>query len=79
MAPQVPGRHSGIPLVPMVVAGTPQGEVRDKGGGQSGKGNENLSAKKVDLNGKRKRDDGNDNDSSLGSEMRSLMAAIDRE
>ena len=38
-----------------------------------------LAAKKVDLNGKRKRDDDNDSDSSLGSEMRSLMAAVDRE
>ena len=38
-----------------------------------------LAAKKVDLNGKRKRDDGNDSDSSLGSEMRSLMVAVDRE
>ena len=38
-----------------------------------------LAAKKVDLNEKRKRDDGNDSDSSLGSEMRSLMAAVDRE
>ena len=38
-----------------------------------------LAAKKVDLNGKRKRDDGNDSDSSLGSEMRSLMAVVDRE
>ena len=38
-----------------------------------------LAAKKVDLNGKRKRDDGNNSDSSWGSEMRTLMAAIDRE
>ena len=38
-----------------------------------------LAAKKMDLNGKRKRNDGNDSDSSLGSEMRSLMAAVDRE
>ena len=38
-----------------------------------------LAAKKVDLNGMRKRDDGNDSDSSLGSEMRTLMAAVDRE
>ena len=38
-----------------------------------------LAAKKVDLNGKRKRDDGNDSDSSLESEMRTEIAAIDRE
>ena len=38
-----------------------------------------LAAKKVDLNGKRKRDDGHDSDSSWGSEMRTLMAAVDRE
>ena len=38
-----------------------------------------LAAKKVDLNGKRKRDDGNDSDSSWGSEMCTLMAAVDRE
>ena len=38
-----------------------------------------LAAKKVDLNGKRKRDDGNDNDSSWGLEMHTKIAAVDRE
>ena len=38
-----------------------------------------LAAKKVDLNGKRKRDDGSDSDNSWGSEMRTLMAAVDQE
>ena len=38
-----------------------------------------LAAKKVDLNGKRKRDDGNDNNNSWGSEMLTFMAAVDRE
>ena len=38
-----------------------------------------LAAKKVDLNGMRKRDDGNDNDSSWGSKMRMEIAAVDRE
>ena len=38
-----------------------------------------LAAKKVDLNEKQKRDDGNDSDSSWGSEMRTLIAAVDRE
>ena len=38
-----------------------------------------LAAKKVDLNGKRKRDDGNDSDSSWGLEMRTKIAAVDRE
>ena len=37
-----------------------------------------LAAKKVDLNGKRKRDDGNDSDSSWRSEMRTEIAAIDQ-
>ena len=36
-----------------------------------------LAAKKVDLNGKRKRDDGNDSDSSWGSEMRTEIVAVD--
>ena len=38
-----------------------------------------LAAKKVDLNGKRKRDDGNDSDSSWGSKMRTEIAVVDRE
>ena len=38
-----------------------------------------LVAKKVDLNRKRKRDDGNDSDSSWGSEMRTEIAALDPE
>ena len=38
-----------------------------------------LAAKKVDLNGKRKRDDGNDSDSSWGLEMRTKIAAVDQE
>ena len=38
-----------------------------------------LTTKKVDLNGKRKRDDGNDSDSSRRSEMRTEIAAVDRE
>ena len=38
-----------------------------------------LAAKKVDLNGKRKRDDGNDSDSSWGSQMRTEITAVDQE
>ena len=38
-----------------------------------------LTVKKVNLNGKRKRDDGNDSDSSWGSEMRTKIVAVDRE
>ena len=38
-----------------------------------------LAVKKVDLNGKQKRDDGNDSDSSWGSKMRTEIAAVDRE
>ena len=38
-----------------------------------------FAAKKLDLGGKRKRDDGNDSDNSWGSEMHREIAAIDRE
>ena len=47
--------------------------------GRVEKAMEILAAKRVDLGGKRKRDDGSDSDDSWESEMRTEIAAIDRE